>query len=178
MNCRGFNIEPFCYDVCGDHRRPQTLAEICRNMDSCCGFRAVAAREKYPGLTLLAPDERYYTLATAASRSERQDHTPMAQFWKKYLWMEWKNNWENLDSSRTYLNLNRNKFVLYWSDIVAQCAWRSRACDLGDLGGNDLKCSYRPVQIQFSIVRISYDWSSEYLKKWIFYFKRVTNKDI
>ena len=52
MNYRGFNIEPFCSDVCGDHRRPQTLAEICRNMDSCCGFRAVAAREKYPGLTL------------------------------------------------------------------------------------------------------------------------------
>ena len=23
-------------------------------MDSCCGFRAVAVREKYPGLTLLA----------------------------------------------------------------------------------------------------------------------------
>ena len=53
MNYHGFNIEPFCSDVCGDHRRPQTPAEICRNMDSCCGFRAVAAREKYPGLTLL-----------------------------------------------------------------------------------------------------------------------------
>ena len=55
MNYRGFNIEPFCFDVCGDHRRPQTLAQICRNMDSCCGLRAVAAREKYPGLTLLCP---------------------------------------------------------------------------------------------------------------------------
>ena len=53
MNHCGFNIEPFCSDVCGDHRRPHTLAEICRNMDSRCGFRAVAAREKYPGLTLL-----------------------------------------------------------------------------------------------------------------------------
>ena len=53
MNYRGFNIEPFCSDVCWDHRRPQTLSEICRNMDSCCGFRAVAVREKYPGLTLL-----------------------------------------------------------------------------------------------------------------------------
>ena len=52
MNYRSFNIEPFSSDVCGDHRCPQTLAEICRNMDSCCGFRAVAAREKYPGLTL------------------------------------------------------------------------------------------------------------------------------
>ena len=40
-----FNIEPFCSDVCGDHRRPQTLAEICRNMGICCGFRAVATRE-------------------------------------------------------------------------------------------------------------------------------------
>ena len=55
--CRSFH--PWCpgvknrclSDVCGDHRRPQTLAEICRNMDICCGFRAVAARKKYPGLT-------------------------------------------------------------------------------------------------------------------------------
>ena len=53
MNHCGFNIELFCSDVCGDHRRPQTLAEICRNMDICCGFRAVATREKYPGLILL-----------------------------------------------------------------------------------------------------------------------------
>ena len=53
MNYNGFNIEPFCSDACGDRRRPQTLSEICRNMDSCYGFRAVAAREKYPGLTLL-----------------------------------------------------------------------------------------------------------------------------
>ena len=35
------------------HRRPQTLAEICRNMGICCGFRAVAARDKYPGFILL-----------------------------------------------------------------------------------------------------------------------------
>ena len=48
-NDRGFNIEPFCSDVCGDHRRPQTLAEICRNMDICCGFRAVATRENIQG---------------------------------------------------------------------------------------------------------------------------------
>ena len=48
---RVFYIEPFCSDVCGDHRRPQALAEICRNMGICCSFRAVAAREKYPGLT-------------------------------------------------------------------------------------------------------------------------------
>ena len=47
-NYRGFNIEPFCSEVCEDNGRPQTLAEICRNMDSCCGFQAVAAREKYP----------------------------------------------------------------------------------------------------------------------------------
>ena len=53
MNYCGFNIEPFCSDVCGDHRRPQTLAEICRNMGICCGFRAVAAREKYSGFILL-----------------------------------------------------------------------------------------------------------------------------
>ena len=49
MNDRGFNIEPFFFYVCGDHRRPQTLAEICRNMDICYGFRAVAARENIRG---------------------------------------------------------------------------------------------------------------------------------
>ena len=53
MNYCGFNIEPFCSDVCGDHRRPQILAEICRNMGICCGFRAVAARGKFPGFMLL-----------------------------------------------------------------------------------------------------------------------------
>ena len=63
MNCRGFNKETLCSDVCGDHRRRQTLAEICRNMDSCCGFRTVAAREKYPGLALF-PSSRYAVLVT------------------------------------------------------------------------------------------------------------------
>ena len=53
MNYWGFSIEPFCSDVCEDHRCPQTLAEICRNMGICCGFRAVAARGKYPGFILL-----------------------------------------------------------------------------------------------------------------------------
>ena len=53
MNYCGFNIESFCSDVCGDRRRLQTLAEICRNMSICCGFRAVAAREKYPVFVLL-----------------------------------------------------------------------------------------------------------------------------
>ena len=51
LNYCGFSIEPFCSDVCGDHRCPQTLEEICRNMALSCGFRAVAAREKYPGLS-------------------------------------------------------------------------------------------------------------------------------
>ena len=54
---RRFNwwiVAVFCSDVCGDHRRPQTLAEICRNMGTCCGFRAVAAREKYLGFILLS----------------------------------------------------------------------------------------------------------------------------
>ena len=50
--CSGSNIEPFCSDVCRDHRRPQSLAEICRNMGICCGFRWVAARGKYPGFIL------------------------------------------------------------------------------------------------------------------------------
>ena len=52
MNYCGFNIEPFCSDVCGDHRCPQTLTEICRNMGMCCGFRAVAAKGKYLGFIL------------------------------------------------------------------------------------------------------------------------------
>ena len=43
------NIKPFCSDVCGDHRRPQSLAEICRNKGICCCFRAVAARENIRG---------------------------------------------------------------------------------------------------------------------------------
>ena len=53
MNYCGFNIEPFCSDVCGDYRRPQTLTEICRIMGIYCDFRAVAARGKYPGFMLL-----------------------------------------------------------------------------------------------------------------------------
>ena len=44
----GFNIQPFCSDVCGDDRRPQTLAEMCRNMFICYAFRSMAARVKYP----------------------------------------------------------------------------------------------------------------------------------
>ena len=45
-----FNIEPFYSDVCGDYRRPQTLAEICRIIGIYCGFKSVAAGVKYPGL--------------------------------------------------------------------------------------------------------------------------------
>ena len=30
MNYCSFDIEAFYSDVCGDHRRPQTLAEICK----------------------------------------------------------------------------------------------------------------------------------------------------
>ena len=39
MNYCGFNIQPFCSDVCGDHRRPQTLAEMCRNMEHLVRFQ-------------------------------------------------------------------------------------------------------------------------------------------
>ena len=56
MNYCGFNIELFCSYVCGDHRRPQILAEICRNMGICCGFRAVATREWYREFMLFTPD--------------------------------------------------------------------------------------------------------------------------
>ena len=34
--------------MCGDPRCPQTLAEMCRNMGICYGFRSKAARVKYP----------------------------------------------------------------------------------------------------------------------------------
>ena len=56
-NYCGFNTKSYCSDVCGYHRRPQTLVEICRNMGICCGFRAVAAEGKYPGFTLLLTAE-------------------------------------------------------------------------------------------------------------------------
>ena len=39
--------------MCGDHRRPQTLAEMCRNMGICYGFRSVATRVKYLGFMQL-----------------------------------------------------------------------------------------------------------------------------
>ena len=74
MNCCGFNIEPFCSDVCGDHRRPQTLAEICRNMGICCGFRAAAARENIRGssyyrnikiLYVILAKHHFYSMALA-----------------------------------------------------------------------------------------------------------------
>ena len=32
---------------------PPNLAEMCRNTGFCCGFRAAAAREKYPGFILI-----------------------------------------------------------------------------------------------------------------------------
>ena len=52
MNYCAFNIQPLCSDVSGDHRRPQTLAEMCRNMGICYGFRSVTARVEYPGLII------------------------------------------------------------------------------------------------------------------------------
>ena len=53
MNYCSFNIEPHYSDMCVDHRCPQTLVEICRNVGICYSFRAVAAREKYPGFVSL-----------------------------------------------------------------------------------------------------------------------------
>ena len=43
--------------MCGDHQRPQTLAEMCRNMGIYYGFRSVAVRVKYPGFMLLDPED-------------------------------------------------------------------------------------------------------------------------
>ena len=50
----GFNTGLYCSDVCGYQRSPQTLTEICRNMSICGGFRAIAARENYPGFILFS----------------------------------------------------------------------------------------------------------------------------
>ena len=47
-----FNTKSYCSDVCRYHRRPQTLAETWKNMCTCCGFKAVASRRKYPGFML------------------------------------------------------------------------------------------------------------------------------
>ena len=41
--------------MCGDHRRPQTLAEMCKNMGICYGFRSVAARVKISGVHVIGP---------------------------------------------------------------------------------------------------------------------------
>ena len=49
----GFNTISYCSDVCGYHRQPQPLAELCRDMSICCGFRAVAARGNIRGSILL-----------------------------------------------------------------------------------------------------------------------------
>ena len=54
-NYCGSYTKSYCYDVCGYHRHPQTLAEIFRNMGICCVFRAVATRGKYPGFMSLWP---------------------------------------------------------------------------------------------------------------------------
>ena len=51
-NYCGFNSKSCCSGVCGYDRCPQSLAEICRNIGNCCGFRAVADRGKYPGFML------------------------------------------------------------------------------------------------------------------------------
>ena len=53
MNYYGFNIQSFCSDVCGEHRRPQTLADMYRNMGICYRVGSVAARVKYPGFMQL-----------------------------------------------------------------------------------------------------------------------------
>ena len=51
-NYCSFITKSYCSDVCGYHQCPQTLVEIYRNMGICFSFRAVAARQKYPGFML------------------------------------------------------------------------------------------------------------------------------
>ena len=53
MNYCSFNIGPYYTDMCVYLWCPQTLAEICRNMCICCGFRTVADREKISGVDLI-----------------------------------------------------------------------------------------------------------------------------
>ena len=54
MNHCGFSMQPFCSDVSGDHRRPQALEEMCRNMGISYGFRSVAARVKLSGVHVIS----------------------------------------------------------------------------------------------------------------------------
>ena len=83
MNYCGFNTEPFCSDAWGDHRRPQTLAEICRNMGICCSFRAVAARGKYPGFILLETEIFIYRMTIGTT--DNKSYSNKTHIWKKHL---------------------------------------------------------------------------------------------
>ena len=74
MNYCGFNIEPYYSDVCVCHRCPQILVKICRNMGICCGFRAVPARERYPGFILLrSSTPRIYDYLSHKPLSKKND---------------------------------------------------------------------------------------------------------
>ena len=48
-NAENYSTKSYCSDVFGYHRDPQTLVKIYRDIDICCSFREVAARENIRG---------------------------------------------------------------------------------------------------------------------------------
>ena len=58
-----FDTESYYFGVCVYQRSPQNSAEIYRNMIICGGFRAMAARENYPGFILLTHRANYLDIS-------------------------------------------------------------------------------------------------------------------
>ena len=53
MSYYGFMMQPYCSDVFGYHRSPQTLVALCRDMGISGRCRLVATGETYPGFILI-----------------------------------------------------------------------------------------------------------------------------
>ena len=111
MNYCGFNIVHFGSDVYGDHQRPQTPAELCRNMDICFGFRAVATRVRYPGFILFSKvitNIHWNCTARIANDSSQQ--------WLKLWLADWQHQaitWANVyqDPCRNMASLDHNELM-------------------------------------------------------------------
>ena len=95
----------YCSDVCGYHRRPQTLTEICRNMVICDGFRAVAARGKYSGFVLFDHDNTKHNKTVVIFHGWPKFQAPR-HFW---YWV-------------TPVKLKNNMFKFYFIDVVLRDA--------------------------------------------------------
>ena len=98
----GFNRELFFFNVCKCPRSPQTLASICRSIDIYGGFRAVAAREKYPGFIFVVAIDGELEILNCwyfgeilpfYKRTNRRysTETEMSSFWWNFHhWLHWK----------------------------------------------------------------------------------------